>query len=84
MHCATSAARAVVFAVDAECNRKRVQPTWCSRDSLSHIHILNRSALEAMACECYAVIRQKTEKVFAASPPAKVIAPTKLRRDPGQ
>jgi CRP-like cAMP-binding protein len=31
-----------------------------------HIHILDRRALEGIACECYAVVRQNTEKVFTA------------------
>src|SRR5262249_15851492 len=33
-----------------------------------HIQILDRGALEEIACECYAVVRQNTEKVFTASP----------------
>jgi CRP-like cAMP-binding protein len=32
-----------------------------------HIQILVRAGLEDIACECYAVARQNTEKVFAAS-----------------
>jgi hypothetical protein len=32
-----------------------------------HIQILLRAGLEDIACECYAVARQNTEKVFAAS-----------------
>jgi CRP-like cAMP-binding protein len=31
-----------------------------------HIQILDRGALEEIACECYAVVRQNTEKVFTA------------------
>jgi CRP-like cAMP-binding protein len=30
-----------------------------------HIHILDRCALEDAACECYATIRQQTDKAFA-------------------
>src|SRR5262249_12179891 len=33
-----------------------------------HIQILDRGALEEVACECYAAVRQNTEKVFTASP----------------
>jgi len=31
-----------------------------------HIQILDRGALEEVACECYAEVRQNTEKVFTA------------------
>ena len=31
-----------------------------------HIQILDRGALEEVACECYAEMRQNTEKVFTA------------------
>src|SRR5262245_48713266 len=31
-----------------------------------HIQILDRGALEEIACECYAVVRQNTEKAFTA------------------
>src|SRR5262245_9630835 len=31
-----------------------------------HIQIVNRRALEGIACECYAGVRQNTEKVFTA------------------
>ena len=31
-----------------------------------HIQILDRKALEGMACECYAVVRQNTDKVFTS------------------
>jgi CRP-like cAMP-binding protein len=41
-----------------------------------HIQILDRKALEDIACECYAVVRQNADKVFAL-PPAK--GPVKLR-----
>src|SRR5262249_8327224 len=35
----------------------------------SHIQILNRAALEGIACECYGVMRQNANKVY--SDPAK-------------
>ena len=31
-----------------------------------HIQILDRGALEEITCECYAVVRQNTEKMFTA------------------
>ena len=31
-----------------------------------HIQILDRKALEDIACECYAVVRQNADKVFTA------------------
>src|SRR5262245_47599281 len=34
-----------------------------------HIQILNRAALEDIACECYAVVKHNADKVFAARPP---------------
>jgi DNA-binding transcriptional regulator YhcF (GntR family) len=34
-----------------------------------HIQILDRKALEDIACECYAVVRQNVEKVFSTSAP---------------
>ena len=44
-----------------------------------HIHISDRRALEGIACECYAVVRQNAEKVYC-SPTLNAVAPTKLRR----
>jgi CRP-like cAMP-binding protein len=45
-----------------------------------HIQVLDRSALEDISCECYAVIRQNADKVFSLGPrlihPAPA-APTK-------
>jgi len=36
-----------------------------------HIRVLDRAALENTSCECYAVIRQNADKVFAARPPLR-------------
>jgi hypothetical protein len=35
-----------------------------------HIQILDRAALEDIACECYAVLRQNADKVFTALRPS--------------
>jgi len=35
------------------------------------IHIIDRSALEEVACECYAVVRHNLDKVFPSPPPIK-------------
>jgi len=42
-----------------------------------HIQILDRAALEEMACECYGVVRQNANKVF---PPDKKPEENQLRR----
>ena len=39
-----------------------------ARSTFTRAQILDRGALEEVACECYAVVRQNTEKVFTASP----------------
>ena len=36
-----------------------------------HIQILDRAALEDIACECYAVIKHNADRVFAATPPLR-------------
>jgi CRP-like cAMP-binding protein len=36
-----------------------------------HIQILDRKALEEIACECYAVVRQNADKVFSALRPSR-------------
>jgi CRP-like cAMP-binding protein len=35
------------------------------------IHIVDRAALEDIACECYAVVKHNADKVFAARPPLR-------------
>ena len=35
------------------------------------IHIVDRAALEEIACECYAVVKHNADKVFAARPPPR-------------
>jgi CRP-like cAMP-binding protein len=35
------------------------------------IHIVDRAALEDIACECYAVVKHNTDKVFPARPPLR-------------
>jgi hypothetical protein len=35
------------------------------------IHIIDRAALEDIACECYAVVKHNADKVFAARPPLR-------------
>jgi Mn-dependent DtxR family transcriptional regulator len=34
-----------------------------------HIKVLDRPKLEAMACECYAVVRAETERLLPIIPP---------------
>jgi CRP-like cAMP-binding protein len=34
-----------------------------------HIQVLNRPALEAMVCECYAVVKLETERLLVPAPP---------------
>jgi hypothetical protein len=34
-----------------------------------HIQVLNRSALEAMVCECYAVVKLETRRLLPPVPP---------------
>jgi CRP-like cAMP-binding protein len=36
-----------------------------------HIQILDRAALEDIACECYAVVKHNADRVFAATPPLR-------------
>jgi len=36
-----------------------------------HIQVLDRAALEDIACECYAVVKHNADKVFAARPPLR-------------
>ena len=45
-----------------------------------HIHVLDRPKLEAMSCECYAVVRLETERLLPLVPPVKGTSGT--RRDP--
>jgi hypothetical protein len=40
-----------------------------------HIQVLDRSALEDISCECYAVTRQNADKVFLGGP--SLSGPTK-------
>jgi CRP-like cAMP-binding protein len=44
------------------------------------IEILDRAALEDVACECYGILRQKVDKVFPASPQREPASAGELRR----
>jgi len=47
---------------------KLLQSAGLIRYRRGHIQILDRAALEDVSCECYAVIRQNTDKAFSGRP----------------
>jgi len=46
--------------------RPSLQSAKLIRYRRGHIQILDRKALEDIACECYAVVRQNADKMFIA------------------
>ena len=44
----------------------KLQQAGMIRYSRGRITVLDRSALEARVCECYAVVKKETDRLFAA------------------
>jgi hypothetical protein len=65
-----SVASNALHTLETRLSRWLLQSARLIRYRRGHIQILDRAALEDIACECYAVLRQNADKVFTALRPS--------------